>query len=284
MRYRNRITALLMCILLICSLSIVSFAHDVPKKDAKGKITVQMKYGEDALVGGELTAYYVGRIEQSNGNYYFVKTDDMKNFDGSYDNITSPELADSVFAFVKANKVNVYAKAQNKNGKAEFNSLDLGLYLIVQTKASKDFKPLKPFLVSVPMNVNGQYVYEVDAEGKFALEYIQDPIDPSNQETPSDPTLPTDPNNPSDPNGTTNPNDPSNPYDPSNPSDPNNPDNPDNPNNSTDPNATTNPSGEKLPLTGQLNWPIPFLAAGGLLLFALGWFLCFGRKRDNNAA
>ncbi len=275
MRYKNRITALLVCILLICSLSVVSFAHDVPKKDAKGKITVEMKYGETAVVGGTLTAYRVGQTEQSNGNYYFVKTDEMKNFDGSYDNITSPELADSVFAFVKANKINAYSKAQNKNGKAEFNSLDLGLYLIVQTKASKDYKPLRPFLVSVPMNVNGQYVYEVNAEGKFALEHVQNPIDPSNQDTPSNPTLPTDPN------GTTNPNDPSNPYDPSNPSDPNNPDNPDNPNNSTDPNSSTTQSGEKLPLTGQLNWPIPFLAAGGLLLFALGWFLSFGRKRDS---
>lgn len=272
MRYRNRITVLLMCILLMCSLSVVSFAHDVPKKDAKGKITVEMKYGENAVVGGALTAYRVGRIEQSNGNYYFVKTDEMKAFDGSYDDVTSPDLADSIFAFVKENKLSRYASAQNKNGKAEFNSLDLGLYLIVQTEASEDYKPLKPFLVSVPMNVNGQYIYEVNAEGKFVLEHIQNPIDPSNQDTPSDPTLPTDPNDPSNPNGTTNTNDPSNPDDPSNPN---------NSNNSTDPNATTNQSGEKLPLTGQLNWPIPFLAAGGLLLFALGWFLSFGRKRDN---
>lgn len=258
-----------MCVLLICSLSIVSFAHDVPKKDAKGKITVEMKYGEDAVVGGTLTAYRVGRIEQSNGNYYFVKTDEMRDFDGSYDDIASPELADSIFAFVKENNIKEYASAKNKNGEAEFNSLDLGLYLIVQTEASEGCKPLKPFLVSVPMNVNGQYIYEVNAEGKFALEFAQDPIDPSNHETPSDPTLPTDPNDSSNPNGTTDPNDPSNPNDPNNT------------NNSTDPNATTNPSGEKLPLTGQLNWPIPFLAAGGLLLFALGWFLSFGRKRDS---
>lgn len=39
--------------------------------------------------------------------------------------------------------------------------------------------------------------------------------------------------------------------------------------------------GEKLPQTGQLNWPIPMLTAGGLLLFAIGWALRFGRKKDN---
>ena len=30
--------------------------------------------------------------------------------------------------------------------------------------------------------------------------------------------------------------------------------------------------------TGQLNWPIPLFAISGLLCFALGWYLCFGRR------
>ena len=37
---------------------------------------------------------------------------------------------------------------------------------------------------------------------------------------------------------------------------------------------------EKLPQTGQLNWPIPVLAASGLIIFVLGWYLRFGRKKD----
>ena len=28
-----------------------------------------------------------------------------------------------------------------------------------------------------------------------------------------------------------------------------------------------------LPQTGQLNWPIPFMACSGVLLFAVGWVL-----------
>lgn len=34
----------------------------------------------------------------------------------------------------------------------------------------------------------------------------------------------------------------------------------------------------RLPQTGQLSWPIPVLACSGMFLFALGWWLCFGRK------
>ena len=40
-------------------------------------------------------------------------------------------------------------------------------------------------------------------------------------------------------------------------------------------------TGNKLPQTGQLTWPIPALVSGGMLLFALGWWLVFGSKKDS---
>lgn len=42
----------------------------------------------------------------------------------------------------------------------------------------------------------------------------------------------------------------------------------------------TEPKDDKIPQTGQLNWPVPMLVAGGLLLFALGWYLRFGTKKE----
>ena len=38
--------------------------------------------------------------------------------------------------------------------------------------------------------------------------------------------------------------------------------------------------GNKLPQTGQLNWPVPLMAVAGLALFTVGWVLYFGKKRD----
>ena len=37
----------------------------------------------------------------------------------------------------------------------------------------------------------------------------------------------------------------------------------------------------RLPQTGQLNWPVPVLASGGMLLFALGWWLVFSSRKDS---
>lgn len=38
---------------------------------------------------------------------------------------------------------------------------------------------------------------------------------------------------------------------------------------------------DKLPQTGQLNWPVPVLAVSGLAVFVLGWYLRFGRKKEH---
>jgi len=43
----------------------------------------------------------------------------------------------------------------------------------------------------------------------------------------------------------------------------------------------TQPEDTDLPQTGQLNWPIPVIATAGLALFALGWFLCFGKREHH---
>ena len=55
------------------------------------------------------------------------------------------------------------------------------------------------------------------------------------------------------------------------------PGNPPKPPGSTPPGKTPPP---KLPQTGQLTWPIPVMVVMGLTLFALGWWLCFGNRKD----
>lgn len=49
------------------------------------------------------------------------------------------------------------------------------------------------------------------------------------------------------------------------------------------PSTTAAPGDEPLPQTGMLRWPIPVLGLGGLLIFCLGWVLCFMRKNKKDA-
>lgn len=50
----------------------------------------------------------------------------------------------------------------------------------------------------------------------------------------------------------------------------------------TEPTEPTEPDEPDLPQTGQMNWPVPVMAVGGLAFVILGGFLCF-RKREHHA-
>lgn len=49
----------------------------------------------------------------------------------------------------------------------------------------------------------------------------------------------------------------------------------------TEPTTPPPESDEKLPQTGQLTWPVPWLALSGMILFVFGWWLCFGKRKDS---
>lgn len=186
MKCKHRI-ALLLAVLLLCALPVTVYAHEVPDETRKGSITVDMKYDGQAVTGGTLKAYQVGRIQQENGNYRFVKTPAMADFSGNFDDISAPKLAEDIAAFVQEHQLELCAVSENRDGTAVFSNLELGLYLIVQTKSSDGYEPLKPFLVSVPMREDGHYVYQVNADGKFQLHQEPQPTTPTK---PADPTLP----------------------------------------------------------------------------------------------
>ena len=50
----------------------------------------------------------------------------------------------------------------------------------------------------------------------------------------------------------------------------------------TEPPPPPPPPPPELPQTGQLNWPIPAMAAAGAVLLIVGWILLAGRKRAGN--
>lgn len=52
----------------------------------------------------------------------------------------------------------------------------------------------------------------------------------------------------------------------------------------TSPSQPTKPSGPSLPQTGQTNWPVPVMAAAGMLMVAFGWGLYASSNKKNYEA
>ena len=134
--------------------------------------------------------------------------------------------------------------------------------------------------MSVPIQENGSYVYDVDALPKVGTATKKTPEPPDTPDTPDKPDTPDTPDKPEE----ENPNTPAAPG----------PDNPDgwvlgangekiylNPEAPSPDNPNAHVMGAHgLPQTGQLNWPIPVLAVTGAVLVAAGIKLKKGTRKD----
>lgn len=184
MKCKLRLTVLMMSLLLLCGLCISAYAHQIPEENRKGTITVKMEYEGKPVTGGALAAYRVAQIVETDGNLEFEALDPYEVPDLRQENLSTPELAASFAGQISGAGI---APTSSENGLTRFEDLELGLYLIVQAEAAPGFEPLKPFLISVPMNEDGNYVYDVTAKGKFQLHQEPRPTTPPK---PTEPTLP----------------------------------------------------------------------------------------------
>lgn len=161
------------------------------------------------------------------------------------ENVSSDEAVKALEEYYNSKKDSVTfttVTANANSGICEFSGLSTGLYLIIQNEPAPGFSAMNAFLVSVPQMIDNVYVYHITATIKAELKREPDPTDPPPTTAPTTPT--TTPTTPT-----------------------------------TTPPA---PSGPSLPQTGQLNWPIPVMAAGGMLLFLLGSFTYSKNKKKNH--
>ena len=223
-----RRTGVLLFALLTFAVNVsVGAAEAVPDLTRSGSISIALfdQKKNTAVSGGELTLYRVADVVTQNGNYSFQYTNGFENC-GTVLDLNDNALAEKLYASCPTSAVGT-AEAVDVQGHVRYDDLSAGLYLIVQTKGSADYETIAPFLVSLPLQEDDDWVYDVDATPKVGTVTSKTP------DTPATPTPGT---------------------------------------------PTTPPADNRLPQTGQLNWPIPVLCVCGMAVLAIGWFL---RKDEN---
>lgn len=275
---RKRLAAVLAALTLLVWCTAPAFALEVVDLSRTGSIKVSLYDSEtsEAVGGGTLTLYRVAKVQKDNANLSFVYTNGFEDCGVELGDLSEGELAGRLAEKTAATAESTTVEISDI-GVAEFDDLEVGLYLVVQTTAAENYNVINPFLVSVPIQENGSYVYDVDALPKVGTAAKKTPEPP---DTPDKPDTPDTPDKPEE----ENPNTPAAPG-------PDNPDgwvlgahgekiylNPEAP-------SPDNPNGyvmgaHGLPQTGQLNWPIPVLAVTGVVLVAAGIELKKGTRKD----
>ena len=277
--FKKHAAALMLGLVLLAACALPTFATSANIKltDGHGNpntgsihVNLYDSTNNKALSGGELTVYRVAEVQRKNGNLSFEYCGDFDGCAIELGDLTDSTLAGQLQEFLPANAEGI-VQAVSNDGNVVFDDLELGLYLVVQTKASNGYKPVNSFLVSLPMAEDGQWNYEVDASPKVGAYTPEPETPPSPPDTPDKPDKPDTPDTPENPDNPDNPVSPGTPDNPVSPGTPDNPVAPGSPDNPVLPGHPNNPVMNGLPQTGQLNWPIPVMAISGMLLFAFGW-------------
>lgn len=144
----------------------------VPVYAAEGKITVRMEYEGSALNGGTLKLYRVGDAILKDGSYVpellppysesgVVLSVEELNKNGK-------KIAETLLKFAEENQLSQETSAQVLAGRAEFDSLRYGFYLVAQEKETLGYSNMSPFAVVLPQK-NGS-VWEERAEAIAKIE------------------------------------------------------------------------------------------------------------------
>ena len=147
----------------VCSLSAFAEEFDKSKTGSISVTLVEQKQNEP-IVGAELSVYYLATVVMdANNNLIYDYTNGFKQFNADLDDAS---LAMKLDIFVSQHNIPSIKIKTNAEGTAICNGLSLGLYFVKQTGNVDGFAPCTPFIVTVPVQTDDGYVYEVNASPK----------------------------------------------------------------------------------------------------------------------
>lgn len=251
----NLLTALALSLVLLLALAPSAGAATIDPDTTTGSIRLVLK-GK----GTEATLYRIGVGKIENSNLVFELQSALKDALGEDLELNSLKAAEVEAVAEKLAKNEKVLKAALANTEEATNiwvttatekvnegyetvltEMPVGVYLVVQSKAHSEYENFDPFLLYLPAYEDGKWGDASASPKSTEIEDEPDDPTPPPEEIPDNPP-PTDPGNP--------------------PSDPGEP--PEDIPEEEVPLAT-------LPQTGMLQWPVPVMAAAGLLLFVVGF-------------
>lgn len=166
-----------------------------PDTERSGSLTVSLIYQNTPMAGGQLTLFRVARLHvESQEDYGFRLAEEFAGSGVELTDLSGPETAAALAEYAAAKELVGVTRESGEDGKITFAELELGLYLLIQETGLPGEAVHNPFLVSIPGQVDGEYVYDVDASPKLSVvpeeTWPYEPTVPDMPPKPSEPELP----------------------------------------------------------------------------------------------
>ena len=162
---------LCLCLLLNCVGYVSAEGFD---GERLGSISVTLTDGarQTPIGGAELSLYYIATVSlNATGNLGYTYVEDFADCGIA---LEDPALASKLDAYLAQTDLPGVKLYTDGEGTLICRDLPLGLYFLRQTGVVEGYAPCTPFLVTVPMERAGEYVYDVDASPKTEVAKLTD--------------------------------------------------------------------------------------------------------------
>lgn len=156
----------ILCFLLMLGTTVHGEVIDFSKK---GDIEIILKDPENGrpVDVGEFTIYKIADINKE--LYDYVYTSEFSGMKVGLENLKSDVLTNALVEYIQANNIKGKSFSLDSEGMIQYLGVDLGIYLIVNNRMMIDYHKINPFIVTVPVDLDGSYEYFVDATPKLSL-------------------------------------------------------------------------------------------------------------------
>lgn len=159
---RKILTLCIALLLVMASVTGVSAEEFDPQRTGSITVTLAEQYDKIPIVGAQLQVYYIATVA-ADGALRYSYTEEFARTGIPLDD---PELAAKLDGYLSQQDLPFIQMRTDENGTASCADLPLGLYFIRQVNTVEGFAPCTPFLVTVPMESEEGYVYDVNASPK----------------------------------------------------------------------------------------------------------------------
>lgn len=168
---RNKVISFCLLAWILAALPLTVNAQQLDNS-LKGSVSVTLvsQDGEKVLEGAVLSVFYVATVEaDENGILRYTYTDVFAECGTALDD---PELITALDVFVAGKDLASRKMVTDSMGNAVCEDLPLGLYFVQQSRAVEGFAPCAPFLVTVPIQTEAGFDYDVAASPKTDVERL----------------------------------------------------------------------------------------------------------------
>lgn len=140
----------------------------------RGSIKITLKESTDNtnIEGSEITIYQVAVLKEKNNNIAFEYIEELKDCPNSLEDLKEPSI--TLINYIKDKNIPKISLKTNKEGLVQYNNLDLGLYLVMQTNNIKGYTIFSPFFIILPEYILDNWNYDINAFPKTDIIKLTD--------------------------------------------------------------------------------------------------------------